>query len=50
MLAQTLLFALSLTPVLVSAGMYPASGPVKMLTGATFKKVLKDEVRELLHL
>lgn len=45
MLATTLVFALSLVPTLVSAGLFPAKGPVKSLTGKDFKKVMKEEVR-----
>jgi len=43
MLSTTFLFALSLVPCLVSAGMYPKDGPVKMLTAANFKKVMSEE-------
>ncbi|KAG8875047.1 hypothetical protein FRB97_005468 [Tulasnella sp. 331] len=43
MLTSTLVFALSLIPTLVSAGLFPADGPVKSLTGKEFKKVMKEE-------
>ncbi len=39
------LAVVSLLASLVSAGMYPATGPVKMLTAKDFKKTLSEEVR-----
>ncbi|KAG9018337.1 hypothetical protein FRB95_005485 [Tulasnella sp. JGI-2019a] len=43
MLATTLVFGLSLIPTLVSAGLFPAKGPVKILTASKFKQVMKEE-------
>ncbi|KAF8327799.1 thioredoxin-like protein [Cantharellus anzutake] len=42
MLAQALALSLVL-PVLVSAGIFPPGGPVKMLQDTVFRKTLKDE-------
>lgn len=44
MLTKTFFTALSVLATCVAAGMYPAKGPVKMLTQADFKKVLSEDV------
>ncbi|KAG8920087.1 hypothetical protein FRC00_010504 [Tulasnella sp. 408] len=43
MLAKTFFTALSVLATCVAAGMYPAKGPVKMLTQKDFKKVLSED-------